>query len=527
MKQHYLLYGLLIAVVVTGCKKNNTGISNTNPNSNGVGNKPKVPILSTKPQLISFKINGANCAYDSITNAYYYPVPIGASLSTYTLNFDTTTAKAILINNIRTKDGATVNYELKTNQQVEIKALNSLNDVTTYNLIVTGLPIVTLSTNRTIQDADVKASFNLVDPDYQAQNSKLQISSNINIAIRGATSRGYPKLSYAVHIVDAAGNDSNVSLLGLRNDNSWILDAMYIDRGRMRNRLCTDIWNSFNNVPYIANEPTALNGTRGYMSEVFLNNKYLGVYCLTEKLDRKQLQIKKQYGNMYKADNWTNETDFTGVSAFSNLSKTWGGWELAYPDLGDTPAPDWGYLYNEVNFIKTATDDGFTNQIKSKVDINNMVDFLIFVNIIRGTDNDNKNTFFSFYDSRSANAFFYSPWDMDSTMGGNAAGIHTDNTIIGTTDNYLLDRLLNLNVGNFKGLIKARWNVLKTNQLNKATVSARIEAYRKILVNTNAFARERSIWPGSVDPSLTDETSFMTNWYSLQYDLVDSYINGL
>ncbi|WP_394353193.1 hypothetical protein [Mucilaginibacter humi] len=44
----------------------------------------------------------------------------------------------------------------------------------------------------------------------------------------------------------------------------------------MRNRLCTDIWNSFNNVPYIEDEPDALNGTRGYLTEVFFNDQYPG-----------------------------------------------------------------------------------------------------------------------------------------------------------------------------------------------------------------------------------------------------------
>jgi len=209
-----------------------------------------------------------------------------------------------------------------------------------------------------------------------------------------------------MHLVDASGNDSDVSLLGLRTDNSWILDAMYIDQARMRNRVCTDIWNSFNNVPYVASEPAAINGTRGYMSEVILNNKYWGVYCLTEKLDRKQLQIKKSYGDMYKATDWGNEVQFISASPFSNNSETWGGWQLEYPDIGDTPAPNWGYLYNFVNFVGTSTNDQFSSQITNKVDINNMVDYYLFLNITEGLDNQAKNTYFSFYDYRSDSSFF-------------------------------------------------------------------------------------------------------------------------
>ncbi|MES2375892.1 MAG: CotH kinase family protein [Bacteroidota bacterium] len=526
MKAHYLLYATLILLLINSCKKNNIEKPAINTTTGNNGGKPTQTLPTSPAQLLGFKINGASCTFDSTTNAYYYPVSAGVSLSGYTVSFDTTAAKAILIGNVKLKAGAVANYALITNLQVDIKALNSLNVATTYKLIITGLPIVTLQAASAIGDNQISAAFNLVNPDYQAQGSKLEMSSNIMINIRGATSRYYPKSSYAVHLVDGTGADTDAPLLGLRNDNSWILDAMYIDQSRMRNRLTTDIWNSFNNVPYIASEPTAHNGTRGYMTEVFLNNKYVGIYCLTEKVDRKQLQVKKQYGDIYKANDWTNQTDFYNVAPFDNKLDTWGGWELEYPDLGDTPAPDWSYLYNIVNFISTSSDDEFSSQIKSKVDINNMVDYFIFMNITEAFDNQNKNTFFSFYDYRTAGAFFYSVWDLDGSMGRNAGGFYKANDILEAGNNNLLQRLIKLNPENFKGLIKARWNSLKNSQLSKATVSARIEAYRKMLVNTNAFARERYRW-ANVMQDLDPEAAYMTSWYTDQYNMVDSYINSL
>ncbi|WP_186292550.1 CotH kinase family protein [Mucilaginibacter corticis] len=518
----------LLASIFAGCKKNTVNKPTTG-SSAGKGaegkTNPVVPITS-EAKLSNFKINGVSCAFDSLTNSYYYPLSSGTSLTNYTVSFDTTQAVAITINNARITNGASVNYELKTNQQVDVYALNSLNVTTKYGLIITGMPMVNLKTNAAIGDNEISASFDLVDPDYQLQKSKLDISSNIMIALRGATSRYYPKSSYAVHVVDNGGNDKDVSLLGLRNDNSWILDAMYIDQSRMRNRVCTDLWNTFNNVPYIAKEPTALNGTHGYMTEVFLNNKYQGIYCLTEKVDRKQLQINKQYGNMYKADFWTNQSDFTSVIPYDNTIDTWGGWELEYPDIGDVPAPNWGYLYNEVNYIATSSDADFSANIQSKVDINNMVDYFIFINVLGAPDNENKNTYFSFYDYRDAGAFFYSPWDLDGTFGRNANGGYYSNQLTYGFNNNLLSRLLQLNVANFKGLLKTRWAALKQNQLSKTTVNARIENYRNIMVTTNAFAREQLIWT-NISQDLNTEAVYMDTWYSAQYDLFDNYINDL
>lgn len=94
--------------------------------------------------------------------------------------------------------------------------------------------------------------------------------------------------------------DSGTKLLGLRDDGDWILDAMYIDHARMRNRLSTDLWIDMNKVPYLSKEPRAINGTRGYFVEVFLNNSYLGLYCLTERIDRKQLQLSKKRVSLIK-----------------------------------------------------------------------------------------------------------------------------------------------------------------------------------------------------------------------------------
>lgn len=532
MKKHYLLYGLLLTLLLGACKKSEkfTTGPTTNPPAGPKGGNGSDPTVSTfPPQLKNFRINGVSCAYDIVTSTFYYPVAPGTPLSGFTVSFDTVSTKSLLMDNIPVKTGATIDFTLTTSETVAIKALGIFNTSANYNLIITGMPVVMLQTTALgIGDEKVDASLNLINPGYRAQGSKLEIATNIKISLRGATARNLPKKSYSVKLVDGGGNDIDIPLLGLRNDNSWILDAMYIDPSRMRNRLCTDIWNSFNNVPYIENEPDALNGTRGYLTEVFFNDQYQGVYCLTERLDRKQLKVKKQYGNMYKADNWSDEVNFAAITnPFSNDFADWGGgWQFAYPEIGDTPAPNWKYLYNMVNFVTTASDKEFTNDIRNKVDINNLVDYFIFMNVLEAKDNQSKNTFFSFYDYRTAGSFFYSVWDLDGAMGRDYDGSPLSHEILGAGKNNLYQRLLNLNAANFKELVKSRWNNLKTNQLSKSAVANRIEAYRKIMVSTGAFARERAIWL-LVEQDLNTEATYMTNWYSAQYDIFNGYVNDL
>jgi hypothetical protein len=529
-KPYILLYVSLFAlIIVTSCKKNTLDDqiqSTTSVTGGGNTTDPSASYSITK--LAKFKINGITCPYDTILNKYYYPISAvaGTSLSNFTVTFDTSAGEVMTFDNTEISSGGVINTSYKMNDRISIKVTNKYHINATYDLVISGMPALILNAPNYVSDDYVSASIDLIDPDYQAHNGKQEVNSDILIKLRGATARYLPKKSYALDMVNESGEETDVQLLGLRSDNHWILDAMYIDQSRMRNRLCTDMWNSFNNVPYIASEPSALNGTRGYMVEVFINRTYWGVFCLTEKLDRKQLQVKKQYGDMYKSDESTPETNFVNVDPFSNTSATWNGWELTYPDLDDTPSPNWGYLYDVTNFIGNSTDNDFINGIKDKVDINNIADYFIFLNIIQGTDNDAKNLYFSFYDYRTAGKFFYSPWDMDGTMGRSWDGSLVSNKIIGTGTNYLLYRLLKLDPSNYKDIVKARWNALKANQLSKATVAARIEGYRNLMVSTNAFAREQYI-ATNITQGLNDEVTYMNGWYSIQYDMVDTYINSL
>jgi hypothetical protein len=90
--------------------------------------------------------------------------------------------------------------------------------------------------------------------------------------------------------------DDDIKLFDMRKDNNWMLDAGQPDVFRMRNRIAMDLWNDMAHKPYYADkEPKALNGVRGCIVEVFLNDEYRGIYNFSEKMDRKQLKLKKVY----------------------------------------------------------------------------------------------------------------------------------------------------------------------------------------------------------------------------------------
>ena len=176
-------------------------------------------------------------------------------------------------------------------------------------------------------------------------------------------------------------------------------------------------------------------------------------------------------------------------------------------------------------FVSTSSDSLFTADIGTRVNLPNVVDYFLFINVIGADDNDAKNQYFSFYSSKSNPQFFYSVWDMDGSMGRTWDGIYDSDTQVYGTTNYLFSRLIALNVGGFRDMMKARWNSLKTNQLSKNTVNLRILAFAKQLILTNAGSREMVKW-GNITQSFTAEATYMSNWYSAHYDNLDNYING-
>lgn len=163
----------------------------------------------------------------------------------------------------------------------------------------------------------------IFDPERRTEG-RLSSSFCCKVRYRGATSLRYEKKSFAVKLLDENGENLDANVLGIRNENDWILDAMAIDRIRMRNRVCFDLWNEMNRTPYPTDYDNR-NGTAGEFVEVFLNGEYHGLFCLSDKIDRKLLGLKKARVNddgtiyirgvLYKGNTWSNATQLWGYDA--------------------------------------------------------------------------------------------------------------------------------------------------------------------------------------------------------------------
>ena len=349
------------------------------------------------------------------------------------------------------------------------------------------------------------------------------------VKYRGATSLAHDKKSFAVRPLDSNGEKMDVDIFGIREDDNWILDAMAIDRLRMRNRVCFDVWNAINRLPY-ETDYAGRNGTEGVFVELFINGDYHGLYCMTDKINRKLLGLKKVKeddgsvivrGLLYKGDSWTDATNLDGYDKNEPMDgETWNGWELQYPD--DYPSTEaWQPIADFIDFY-TEPVATFAENYEEHVNRANLVDYAVFVLSMYYGDCMMKNTFLSTVNINDSRQFVVTPWDMDMSLGGTHDGLYNDNVapITLISDKRLFSALWNKDIDGFRKALADRWAELSKTVLSVESINRRIDDYASSFVQSGAWQREYEKWNGNpreLKEDIAEETGYVKGWYARNY----------
>lgn len=530
----------------------------------GIDTTPK----SFDTALDSFLLGDKQVPYDKYNKVFYYPLPesLRGGDQTFTTSFRYTLAP-----------GLVGNYTLKVNgEEPDTDGNISISDVncdTTYpvelcdtegntslsaTLRFTFLPIAEVNDDYITYGNYTNGTFRLT----YAEDEGLDSIYNAGFKVRGASSQNYSKKSYAIKLRDAEGNSIDRKMLGLRSDNNWILDAMYIDRACMRNRVCTDIWNDFAVKPYYADrEKKVRTGTRGKFVEVIMNGRYHGLYCMTEKMDRKQLKLKKfvsaadsktgedeVHGLLYKSAEWTYETfmgheqnslNFTyqAPKSYTNYlgKETWSGYELKYPDYQEE-AVDWEPLYNAVNHVATVrSQTDFDADFETYFDYPMMRDYYLFLELILATDNHGKNMLFYVYDKQGAEGgkIAIAPWDLDGTLGQNWDGDTSQTGALQEFDAYInanehgqFTPFIRLNLSqkyDWQGDLKKRYAELRQSGIfDGDNIANRIAAYASLFAESGADTREQNRWSNNKHKELQKAATYAESWIRRRVNYLDN-----
>lgn len=401
-------------------------------------------------------------------------------------------------------------------------------------LIITGTPIMAIQTERmTIPEAPTYEE----DPDGLVYGSEPLYYGTVTVFDsdrsgeeyvitdakvcyheKGATSRTVSKKSYSIDLIDENELSVNVSLLGMRKDNSWKLNSLYFDPNRIREITASQIWESFDAADVHVSEP----GPRMEYIELILDDEYQGLYCLVEPVDRKKLQLDSR-DVLYKIIDWRIPDDDEMQDSANR------GWRIMYPIRIRYPKDiaDYNMAWYPVReylqlFYRNASVD--YSEGSAIIDIDNVIDYSLFLMTVSASDNMYKNTYLAAYHTDQGYIIYQIPWDLDYTFGneyiygGFPVRYNPDVSVIYM--NEVMVRLHQANSQQMGELIWEKWSEYRNSFLDTEILCELIVSNRDYLLDTGAAEREINRWP---DAQIDLDTEQILGYQRARMDWLDEF----
>ena len=281
---------------------------------------------------------------------------------------------------------------------------------------------------------------------YRYKFKKKTLEGHGKVRRRGGISAVYNKRSYTLK------TKQTTQFLDFAPDREWILNASYIDKTFMRHKLCYDLFRQFN--------PENVSPKSTY-AHVYLEETYLGLYVLMERLNQKRLDIVTQDSQViiYKDPPIFTTPERLSVYELEPNDP----WFQKFPKKPSVKFNKEMDVFRD--FLLNANDETFWNQttgIESKINLEQVIDWQLLLLLSNNGDGLVKN-FYMF--RRQANEpFQLAIWDCDHTFGRDGDGeLSFFKRIVDPNKNILFKRLLK-NPDYVKKL-HARWVNLRTQNI--------------------------------------------------------------
>ncbi|MHC1706694.1 MAG: CotH kinase family protein [Bacteroidales bacterium] len=359
------------------------------------------------------------------------------------------------------------------------------------------LPLVVINTGgKVIQDEPkIMANMKVIDNGAGVPNHPDDIPNIYNgwigIELRGASSLSMPKKTFTVETRNANGSSLNVPLLGMPENDDWVLISNYADKSLLRNYYS---YRLFRKMGHWA--------PRMEFCEVMIDGEYQGIYLLGEKIKRGPHRVDIHAlspadtlgdsltgGYIFKLDwedpgdiSWTS--DFPAINAGSNLK-----YLFDYPKSENIKPQHISYIKSYMDGFEHAMQSAnfadTVNGYRKYINEATFIDYIILLEYTKNLDGYRLSTFF--HKDRNEKICAGPPWDYDLAWGnGNfmEAALPTGwNFVVQAnyTDQcpfwwsrFWQDTL-------FQNRLQCRWHELKENVLDPLKVKSEIDSLADVL----------------------------------------------
>ncbi len=296
----------------------------------------------------------------------------------------------------------------------------------------TTLPIIIINTNGVsiVDEPKINAAMGIIyngtGEVNKTTDSFNHYNGKIGIEIRGNSSQAFPKKSYAVETRDQSGENLDVSLLGLPSDNDWVLYGPYSDKTLIRNAIAYKLARQLGEY-----------APRTKFCELIINNDYIGLYLLIEKIKRSDNRV-----NISKLkDTDISDNELTGgyiIKIDRYAGTETGGWasnyppelvsgvglwyQYHYPSQSDIIPEQKEYIKNWISkFENTIYGNNKYDQslgYYNYLDMDSVVDYYVINEICKNYDISVASFFlYKDKDSKDRHLHFGPVWDFNLAMG--------------------------------------------------------------------------------------------------------------
>ena len=357
------------------------------------------------------------------------------------------------------------------------------------------------------------------------------VNAYLQYAMQGDSSRSYPKKNLKVKFFsDAAGKNK----LKWKPKSSWTknskfnIKANYIDATQARNLVNGQIVKRAYAVTPIADKVVAkkllktqsLGQMEGFPIELYFDDGYYGLMTFNIKKDDKTFGMDSDKATDEVITSETPSSNLDNVAA--KIDGSVYGTEI-HDSASDEINANWTKF---LTFINTSNDADFKAKLSDYLDVNSIINVLLFGTWSHEWDFYNKSILFLTWDS--GKSYFAIPYDLDSTWNlmWNGSAIDDDLTDLSwingsNNQNKLLHRLYD----NFKPEIKAQWEKLRSGvwQTDKA-----LDVFKQYIdsIPESAYEKDQQKWPDIPSAKITDYSQIQQSIIE-RGNAMDKFMEGL
>lgn len=417
----------------------------------------------------------------------------------------------------------------------------------------TNLPIIVIDTKgqEIIDEPKIEAHMGII---YNGEGILNNLSDPFNhydgrigIELRGSSSQSFPKKSYGLETQDELGENLNIPLLGMPEENDWVLHGPYSDKSLMRNFLAYKLGRDMGRyVPRTA------------FCELMINGDYQGVYLFVEKLKRddnrldisnlRKVDIEGDQltgGYIIKIDKYAGEPGDGWNSPhkpFNNFDR-FIFFQYEYPEHDEIQPEQKAYIKQYIadfeNALKLDDFQGETREYLRYLDSFSFIDYMIIQEITRNVDGYRLSTFFyKDRDSKGGGLKMGPLWDFNLGFGNadyyegyNTSGWVYNNESINPGDPWQLpfwwNKLMMDPLYRFK--LGTRWKKYRNSILSTQRVMFLIDSTAQALSSAQVRNFERwnilgnYVWPNAfIGSTYQEEIYYLKDWIGRRLEWLDA-----